>query len=288
MRWIPAMTRTPPRSRACQGDGHDLAGRREDDGGVQGHRGRGVGRARRGRTEVERQLSSLLGSGHHVDLGALVQRHLGGQVGGAAEPVDPEAAAGAKARPTQGAVPDDARAQQRCGLVVGKTVGDPVRVALVDDRGLGVPAVVVPSRERRLRAQVLVAASAELAPSARARQPGDADPVAQGETRGVGAERVDDADHLVAGDDVGAMDGQVSFGDVEIGPAHAARRHLHPDLTRARVGEGRARPCARGCRPRDRRDATSQARTTHGRASRGDRAQDGPCRTRTGARSART
>ena len=50
----------------------------------------------------------------------------------------------------------------------------------------------------------------------------------------VGTQRVDDADDLVAGDDVGAVDGEVAFGDVEVGPAHPARRHPHPDLTRAR------------------------------------------------------
>ena len=71
-----------------QGDGHDLADRREDDGGVEGHRGRGVGRAHRGRPELEGQPAGVLGAGHHVDLGALVHRHLGGQVGGSAEPVD--------------------------------------------------------------------------------------------------------------------------------------------------------------------------------------------------------
>ena len=93
---------------------------------------------------------------------------------------------------------------------------------------------MVPAGERGVRTQVLVAAPAELTASARVCQPGDPDPVARGEARAVRTEGLDDADHLVAGDDVGAVHGEVPFRDVEIGAAHAARRH--PDENLAGTG----------------------------------------------------
>src|SRR6202035_4521746 len=105
--------------------------------------------------------SRVLRSRHDVDLRPLVQGHLGGEVCGATEPVAPEPPSRARAGATEGSVPDDARAQQRSGLVVGQARGDPVCKALVDDWGLGIPAIVIPSRERGFRTEGLVATPAE-------------------------------------------------------------------------------------------------------------------------------
>jgi hypothetical protein len=95
---------------------------------------------------------------------------------------------------------------------------------------------VVPSREGRLGAQILVAAPAESTATAGVGQPRDSDPVTRGETRAVGTELVDDADDLVAWDDVWTVDREIALGDMEVGSAHAAGGHPDPDLARTGLG----------------------------------------------------
>ena len=201
------MASVPPRSRARERGGHDLAGRREQDGGVE-RLGRRVERVagRRG-AEVERQLPGLGRSGHHVHGRALGERDLRGEVGGGAEAVDARAGrrSGSAAR-RSARIADDARAEQGRGLVVGEPLGQPVGVALVDDRVLGVAAVGVPAGEARVEAQVLVAPAAEAAAPAGVAQPGDADPLADREARARPAPSASTTpDDLVAGHDVAAV-----------------------------------------------------------------------------------
>ncbi len=54
------------------------------------------------------------------------------------------------------------------------------------------------------------------------RQPGNADPLADGEILDPGAEPLDQADHLVAGNDRQPRIGQLAVDDVQIGAADAA------------------------------------------------------------------
>ena len=111
----------------------------------------------------------------------------------------PERPPGGTAAQTQRAIPDDPGAEQRRRLLVVEAVRQPVGVRLVDQTGVGVAAVDVPAGERRGQAEVLLAAAAESAAAVGAAEPGDPDPVADGEPFGAGAERVDHADHLVPG-----------------------------------------------------------------------------------------
>src|SRR5438046_10757394 len=94
-------------------------------------------------------------------------------MGRRAEAVDPEAAAFRQARPAQGSIADDPRAEQGRGLLVVEGVGQPVGVVLVDDRVFGVATVVVPTREARAQAEVLVTTTAEPAHTAGVAEPGD-------------------------------------------------------------------------------------------------------------------
>src|SRR5205807_2773227 len=99
----------------------------------------------------------------------------------------------------QGPVPDDAGAQQWGRLNVGKTVGQGVREALVDNRVLGIPAVVVPSGEPRRHAEVLVTPAAVRAHTTRVTQQRDPDARTDVESSRAGTARVDAPDDLVAG-----------------------------------------------------------------------------------------
>ena len=166
-------------------------------------------------------------------VGALGEGDLGGEVGGGAEAVDAETAAGRQLGPAQRPVADDPRAQQRRRLLVAEPVGQPVGEALVDDGVLGVAAVGVPAGEPRGDAQVLVAAPAEAAASARVPQPGDADPLADLEAVAPGAElRRRRRRPRGPGTTAGRAACQIALGEVEVGAAHPARRHPHADLAR--------------------------------------------------------
>ena len=72
------------------------------------------------------------------------------------------------------------------------------------------------------------------------------------------ADRVDDADDLVAGHDVGPPGRQVALGEVQVGAAHAAHRDADPDLARAGLRLG---PLDE--RQRARRRSDPGRRTTH-------------------------
>jgi len=68
-------------------------------------------------------------------------------------------------------------------------------------------------------------------------KPRHADAVAHREVFDSAAQRVDPADDLMTGDDrQQAVD--VAICDVQVGPAHAARRDLHAHLARPRLGQG--------------------------------------------------
>lgn len=77
-----------------QGGWHDVADRREHDGGIR-FLGRGVvGVAGGGGAEFQGESAGLFGAGHDVYGRALGERDLCGQMRGRAEPVDAQPAAG--------------------------------------------------------------------------------------------------------------------------------------------------------------------------------------------------
>jgi hypothetical protein len=168
----------------------------------------------------------------------LSERHLRGEVGRGAEAVDAEPTARRELGPAQGAVADDAGAEQRGGVFVVVGVGKPVRVGLGHHGPLRVAAVGVPPGEARVDAQVLGAAPAPSAAAASVPQPGDARPLADREPSAARAEGLDLADDLVARDGGRLARGQIALGQVEIGPAHAAGRDPDADLARAGLGDG--------------------------------------------------
>ena len=71
------------------------------------------------------------------------------------------------------------------------------------------------------------------------REPGDADPFADGEALDAGAELLDDADDLVAGNDRQPLVRQLAVDDMQIGAADAAG--LDADQHLAGPGAGSAR-----------------------------------------------
>jgi hypothetical protein len=120
-------------------------------------------------------------------------------VGGGAEAVHTEAAAGPHGGQFQRAIPDDARTEQRRRLDVAEVGRDGVRVVLVHHRVLRVPPVGVPAGELGALAQVLAVGRAVDTPATRATQPRDADAIALAKARGVPATADHATDDLVAG-----------------------------------------------------------------------------------------
>jgi hypothetical protein len=68
-------------------------------------------------------------------------------------------------------------------------------------------------------------------------EPRHAYPIPFGQTVAPGAEEIDDPDDLVTGDNPRVCRCEVTFGEVEVGTAHPARRHPEANLTRSRGGD---------------------------------------------------
>ena len=174
---IPAIASVPPRPSARSATGTRSpagANRIAPSSGSGGSSAESPGRVS---AEIQGQPPIALAARQHVHAQPLVQRDLGGEVRAAAESVDPEAAARRHGRAFQRPVPDDARAQQRRGVLVVDGLGQPVDKRLVGDARVRVAAVDVPAGEPRCHAQVLGAATAEPARPVRAAEPRHADPV---------------------------------------------------------------------------------------------------------------
>ena len=127
-----------------------------------------------------RQRAVRLASRDDEDLRrrAPVPRDLNDDVGGGAEAEEGERLTVAQVREAQGAIADDAGAEQRRGLNIGEPIGDRIRERLGRDDVLGVPAIDVLARPARARAEVLVAREAGGARAARPVDPRDADALA--------------------------------------------------------------------------------------------------------------
>src|SRR6185437_4967106 len=110
-----------------------------------------------------------------------------------------------------------------------------MHVAIGRDQVLGVAAVEIPAGVDRCRAEVLPSGAAEPARAVGAGQPGHADPVADREPGGTRPDRLDLADHLVAGGDVRPLRLEVAFGQVQVRAADAAAEHPDQQLPSSRL-----------------------------------------------------
>jgi hypothetical protein len=155
-------------------------------------------------------------------------------VGGSPEAVDAEPAARLHLGELEGAIADDAGAQQRRRLGVAEHGRERVREALVDDRVVGESAVGVIAGELGALAKVLAARAARLARAARGAKPGDADAVSGPEAVRVRTGTLDAPDDLMTRHDRRPHRRQLALDDVQIGPAHAARADAYEHLARSR------------------------------------------------------
>ena len=168
-----------------QGRRYQRAHRGEEDGGVERLGRRVVRITGAGRTQLQGQGPGFGAPGHDVDPGPFGHGDLGGEVGRAAEPVDPQSTAGREAGPSEGPVADDAGAEQGGRLLVAERVGQRVDVGLLDHDVLGVAPVEVPAREQRREAQILAGRPCRSGTSRTSRQPRDPDPVPAAEAAAV-------------------------------------------------------------------------------------------------------
>ena len=192
---------------------------------------------RRGAAEIDGQPSVVLAPREHVDLEALRQRDLRGQVSGSAEAVDAQPAARRDAGQLQRPVADDAGAQQGRGLLVLQLIRQ-----RVDERGIrhavvGIPTVHVPARERRIEAQVLLSPAAEPAGSVSPAEPRDADALTASQSGHVTADGIDDPHDLVTRHDPMPPWGKVALREMEIRAADAADGHRDANLIGGRLGD---------------------------------------------------
>src|SRR5215208_750128 len=208
--------------------------RREDDGRIEFLR-RELGRAPSPRSpELAREALALLVAipGERKDLPALMQGHLDDYVGGGAEAVEAEAF-GVAGHP-QGAIADQARAQQRRGLEIRVAFGERKAEPVVGGGILGVAAVYLVAGEAGIVAQVLPSRAAVAAGAVRVPEPGYADPVPRGETFDAPADPFDRTDDLVAGDQGQLRIRELAVHHVQVCPAHRAGVDPDKDVLRPR------------------------------------------------------
>ena len=142
----------------------------------------------------------------------------------------------------QGAVADQAGAQQRGGLQVRIAVRDREAEPVVGDRVLRVAAVDLVPGEPRILAEVLAPRAAVAARAVGGAEPGHADPVAGCEPVHDLSGSDDRADNLVARDQGQLGIRQLPVHHVQVGAAHCARPYLQEHLLRT----GHRSPQVRG------------------------------------------
>jgi hypothetical protein len=213
--------------RAAERRRHKLAGRCEDDGGVE--------RLRGGAHRVAGPLGSKLacqslgvgvvGSGEGEYAAALVHGYLAHDMRGRPESVEAQAR-GVAGQP-QGSVADQTGAEERGRLKVGIAGRYVEAVALVCDRELCVAAIDVQSSEAGEIAQVLPAAEAEPASATGPAEPGDPDsPAASG----------NGPNDLVAQDQRAVSGAQLAVDYVQVGAADSAGVNFDQQAPGPRLG----------------------------------------------------
>src|SRR5262249_53406350 len=138
----------------------------------------------------------------------------------------------------QGAVADQAGAEEGGGLEVGVARGEREAEARVGHRPLGVAAVDLVAGEARPVAEVLAAGAAVAADAAGPPEPGDPPPLADAEGFDALAQGVNRAHDLVAQDERQLGPVELAVHDVEIGPADGAGPDVEADLPRSGEGIG--------------------------------------------------
>jgi hypothetical protein len=168
-----------------------------------------------------------------------------GHVAGGAEAVDPQPGHRSAPGPAQDAgqaqrtVADDAGAQERRGLEVGKSLRDRVAEIRRHPDALGEAPVPGPACEVGIFAKILPVGAAETAGAAGAVEPGRADPLAGPDAGGARAAFEHPADDLMPGNDGQAPRRQVALDHVQIGAADPADADAKQHLAGAGTGFGK-------------------------------------------------
>ena len=195
---------------------------------------------------------AVAGPGEGEDALALVAGDLRHDVRRGAEAVDAEGLG--RARHAMRAVADQPGAEERRGIGIAVAVRDAEAVAVVGEDEVLVAAVEMAAGEARVVAEILLAGMAEAAAAAGAAEPGNADPLADGEAMGAVAHPRHLADDLVPRDHRMAAHRQLAVDEVEVGAADAAGEHPQEQLGRPGLGnrpflepETLSRPTAHHC-----------------------------------------
>src|SRR2546425_689469 len=224
----------PATTQGLQRGGHQLASRRKHDRAMQllGRRLRRT--AHPDRPELTRQGLVLFAKRADVHRAAPVPGHLNDDVRRSPEPIEPQALAGLHSAEPQGAVADDARAEQWRRFLVTKDVRNRVGVIRGHHGVFRIAPVHVVPGKARLKTQILLLAEAELTRSTRMLQPGDADTVSFLDRPYAAPHPVHDADHFMARHNRPLGRRQFPLDDVQVGSADPA----DPDLHSHRIGTG--------------------------------------------------
>lgn len=213
---------------------HEISRGREEDRSVERS-----GRALHGiadpiGSEFLGELAVNPAAAHHKDAAPPMLEHLDREVRRAAEAVEPDGRTRDDAGALDSPKSDDARAEQRRGVLVIDIRRQRIGKILADHRELGVAAVVVPPGKQRVGTEVLAAFAAVGADTTGLAQPRHPDAVSRLEAPGARSQRFHDAYDLVPGNDAAMLWRKVTLGQVEVRPADTAGDDSHEDLARGR------------------------------------------------------
>jgi len=223
-------------------DGNEGASGGENNGGVEGLGGHGVGAAGPFCAEAEGEGLGLgiAGAGEGENGATLPFRDLGDDVGGGAEAVEAEARSGAGS--DEGSPADETGAEERGNIDIAAGLAEGEGEAGIGDRGGGEAAVARVAGEEGVVAEVFLVARAIGADAAGPREPWNADALADAEGIDAGAEFIDAADDFVAGNDGEFWVGEIAIDDMQVGAAYAAGGDFYADFAGAGAWVGEIGP----------------------------------------------
>ena len=183
-----------------QGSWDDFARGCKHNGGIELHGRLCEGAARPLGSEIEGELLVPRVASGGVNIDVPMPRNLNGYVGGCAESVEAELAAGLDSGKTQAAEADNSGAEERGSLFVGKLLGNGIDKVLRGNNVLGVAAINSIAGEGGVVAKIFRAGTAEVAGAVGVMQSGNAYARADGELSCAGSQLFNDANNLVTGD----------------------------------------------------------------------------------------
>src|ERR1700722_6514923 len=130
---------------------------------------------------------------------------------GSAEAIKADRRARLHPSPLDRAIAYDTRTKEGSGFLIAERGRQRIGEILAHDRPLGIAAVVIPSSEAGVRAEVFSAAPAINADAAGLAQPRNTDTIARRETFARRAQSLDYADYLMPGNDTWPFRRQVAF-----------------------------------------------------------------------------